>query len=120
MGAWSLSDGTTTVTFDVLRGDTGYEDERDLAVSVSLSGERFVHRGPLLPQTPKHSDCVFASATDFGTFRTLARSGSVLTLTDDLAGTFDVVVGKFTGVTKDTATRGTAPRWHVVVEWLGV
>ena len=63
-------------------------------------------KGPLLPQTPKHSDFVFASATDFGTFRTLARSGSVLTLTDDLAGTFDVVVGKFTGVTKDTATRG--------------
>lgn len=120
MGAWSLSDGTTTVTFDVLRGDTGYEDERDLSVVTSLAGARFVHRGPLLPQTPKHSDCVFASAADFGVFRELARSASVLTLTDDLEDTYDVVVGKFTGVTKDTPTRGTAPRWHAVVEWLGV
>lgn len=120
MGAWSITDGTTTVTFDVSAGNTSYEDVRALSVVVSLSGERYVHRGPVAPGVPDHGVCIFANATDFGVFRTLARSGLILTLTDDLAATYDVVVGKFTGVAVDKADRAGAPLWHAQVEWLGV
>ena len=116
MGAWTLTDNTTTIDFDVLSGDVGYEDVRETSVTVSLSGVRYVHRGPLLPAIPAHGDLIFDTEADFLVFRTLARSGSTLTLTDYLADTYTVIVTKLTGIKKDYATAKFAAK----VEWVGV